>query len=272
MTATVPAASIVGMVVSAIVSIALPIVLAIYWRKKSNADLKCLVLGMATFVLFALVLESICHRIVLYLAGIDASNIKKHIFFYAIYGGLAAALFEETGRYVVMKFLMKNNLRKENSLMFGIGHGGIESIIILGATYIGNIVTSIIINTGAMDIAFAEMDEATKSTAIAQLEPLWTTPAYSFYMAGLERVLAIAFHICASFLVYRAVKGKNISFYLIAVLLHFAMDAGIVLLANVFSNVVLVELMLLAFVAVVIAVTRSLYIGEKDVEINKAEC
>lgn len=37
-----------------------------------------------------------------------------------------AGIFEECGRYVVIKFLMKKNKNRENMVMYGIGHGGIE--------------------------------------------------------------------------------------------------------------------------------------------------
>ena len=48
-----------------------------------------------------------------------------NIWFYALYGGIAAGVFEETGRFTAMKFWMKKSLSKESSFMYGVGHGGI---------------------------------------------------------------------------------------------------------------------------------------------------
>ncbi len=260
MTAIVPVASIVGMIVTLIIAVGLPIVLAIIVGRKWHANIKCLLLGMACFLIFALILEQILHTIVQLSTG---NLLIDNVFLRAIYGGLAAALFEETGRFVVMKYFMKKEMKKENALMFGVGHGGIESIIIVGMTYVSNIITAIMINTGGLEKFLGTLNENTMITVEKSLEPLWTTPSSSFYLAGLERVSAIAFHICASYLVYRAVKDKKISFYFIAFLLHFAMDAGVVLLSNAIPQIALVELMLLAFVAVLVVITRSLFINEE---------
>ncbi len=260
MTATIPVASIVGMFVTLIVSIILPIILAVVVRKKWGANLKYLLWGMACFVLFAIFMEQILHTIVQLLAG---DLLKENVFVRAIYGGLAAALFEETGRFVVMKYFNKTRMNKEDALMFGVGHGGIEAILIVGITHISNIIISVIINWLGADLILGSLDSTQKALVEVALEPLWTTPSSSYYLAGLERVSAIAFHICASYLVYRAVKDKKISFYLIAFLLHFAMDAGVVLLSNAIPQIALVELMLLAFVALLVVITRSLFINEE---------
>ena len=45
---------------------------------------------------------------------------------YAVYGGLMAALFEETGRYSAMRFLVKP-MDFPNAFMYGAGHGGVEA-------------------------------------------------------------------------------------------------------------------------------------------------
>lgn len=64
-------------------------------------------IGCGIFVGFAMILEQICHAIVLTVTG---DVIRDNIWLYAIYGGLAAALFEECGRWIAMKFCLKNIL------------------------------------------------------------------------------------------------------------------------------------------------------------------
>lgn len=241
----VPSASIWGMVVSLIVSVGLPIVLLIVIRKKTKARISSFFIGSATFVVFALILEQILHMVVLKNTG---TLLTGNIWLYALYGGLAAGIFEETGRYLAMKFCMRKNLNKQNAIMYGAGHGGIEAILIVGLSSISNIITAAMINNGQLltALSVSGVDEATYQSTISQLSALWTTPSWQFYVTGLERISAIIFHIAASYLVYLAVRNKKISWYLLAVLAHFLMDAITVVTAN-YLPILAVELVLLAF-------------------------
>ena len=56
--------------------------------------------GAGTFVLFAMVLEPILHNLVL--RSPVGAAIQQNILLYALYGGLAAGLFEETDRKSVV--------------------------------------------------------------------------------------------------------------------------------------------------------------------------
>ena len=98
---TVSGASMVGMVISLLLSVGLPIFLCIFIYKKTKAWVPAFFIGCGIFVGFAMILEQICHAIVLTVTG---SVIRDNIWLYAIYGGLAAALFEECGRWIAMKF------------------------------------------------------------------------------------------------------------------------------------------------------------------------
>ena len=51
---------------------------------------------------------------------------------FAIYGGLTAGIFEELGRFVAFFFLLKKYLDYKDGFAYGIGHGGIESILVGG--------------------------------------------------------------------------------------------------------------------------------------------
>ena len=117
---TVSGASMVGMVISLLLSVGLPIFLCIFIYKKTKAWVPAFFIGCGIFVGFAMILEQICHAIVLTVTG---SVIRDNIWLYAIYGGLAAALFEECGRWIAMKFCLKKHLTRENALMYGAGHG-----------------------------------------------------------------------------------------------------------------------------------------------------
>ena len=259
----VSAVAMAGMVFSAVTAIGLPLVLMILVKVKLRTRIADAGIGAVIFVLFALILEQILHGIVL---GMSGSVLTENIWLYALYGGLAAGLFEETGRFVAMKFWMKKSLSGESSIMYGVGHGGIEAVLIVGFTCISNLITAMMINAGQIESAFSTIEDGPgREAAIQGLSVLWTTPGDLFFMAGIERISAIALHICLSYLVYRAVKYNMRGYWFAAVGIHFLVDAVTVLLSN-FVPLPALEIVLIVLIGVLAVAVRRMYLTEGKAE------
>lgn len=263
---TVSTLSIAGMIVSLMISIVLPVCLCIYGCKKMKARLSSFFIGCGIFVVFALILEQILHGIVLTITG---TKITDNILLYALYGGLAAALFEETGRFVAMKFFMKNQLDKKNAWMYGVGHGGIEAILLIGITYISNIATALMINSNQLDTILRTLDESQKTATIEALSALWTTPGYHFFLGGMERIFAITIQISLSILVYYGVKNSKKVFIALAMLLHFLVDFVSVILSKKIP-VWGIELVICLMAVIIGVIAFKIYNMKKTEEIQNA--
>ena len=237
--------AIVGMVFTLLMSVGLPIVALVWVRMKLKASMKYAFLGAGVFILFAMLLEPMCHAGMLMLVG---EQLTENIWLYALYGGLAAGLFEETGRYFAMRVCMRNNLTKENAVMYGVGHGGAESLILMGLTSVANIALAVTLNSMGVDAFMESLEEATRAEAMEQLSVLWTAAPYTFSLAGLERVAAFVLQICLSYLVYLSVHGRKPALWLLAILIHFLVDAVVVLLSQAIPAWA-AECILIAFVA-----------------------
>ncbi len=257
----VPGAMIVFLAISMFICVILPILLVFIWRKKTGAKLITSLYGAGTFIVFALILESILHNVILSVMGQDAFTALP---FYAIYGGLAAGTFEELGRYITMRFVMKKNLDKKESIMFGIGHGGIESIILLGSTSIANLVMAFTINAGQGNQLIEGLTPDMQQQVFDQVSTLWLIAPPLALVSALERVFAITFHICASYLVYRAVKDKKFSLCLLAVLLHALMDGVTVTLSRTTGSIFISELFIGVYTLVFAVLTVRAYRREKN--------
>lgn len=255
---SVPALSIIGMFFSAFIALILPIILLVVIRKKAKAKISSFFIGSITFVLFALILESIMHSFVL---GKTGDAITGNIWAYALYGGVAASLFEETGRFVAMKFCMRKSLTRENALMYGAGHGGIEAILLVGITYISNIIMSFLANTGVLETSLSLVDSTNYQQTLSQISALWTTDSSLFFLAGIERLSAITLHIALSVFVYKTVKTGNVKYLLVAYFLHFIVDAGTLLLINAIA-VIWMEIILLVVVAFIAYLAYRVYKDE----------
>lgn len=249
-------ASITGMLFTLAVSVGFPIVLGIIVRKKTHARISSFFIGCGIFISFALILEQILHTIVLLAAGVV---LRSNIFLYGLYGGLAAALFEETGRLIAMKFFMKKSLSRGNALMYGVGHGGAEAIFIVGLTSINNLIASFMINSGGIQQTLEPLPLSLQQATYQQLEALWLLPAHEFYLGGVERILAVVLQICLSVLVYKAVKVGRKKYFIGAFLLHFIVDFVTVVTANAGIPTWAVELEVMVIVVITAWYTTKIY-------------
>lgn len=233
----VPGASIAGMVFSLIVSFALPIGLFVYAKKKLGAKTAPFFIGCGVFFVMVLMLEAAIHRIVFQLAG---EALTGSVILYAVYGGLMAALFEETGRYIAMRFLVKP-MDFPNAFMYGAGHGGVEAMLLCGVASISNIASAVMINSGTMSAQLATLDAKKAADTAAALSALWTTPSLTFFAGGVERIIAVVLHLSLSILVFQSIRKKSQKDLLNAYLFHFVIDSLSVLLSAV-ASVWVVEL------------------------------
>ena len=229
----VPVSSIVSMAVCALLGIAVPVALAWWLVKKHKAHLTTIFIGAGVFIVFVLVLESLLHQVVL--KGPHGPAILGNIWYYALYGGLAAGIFEETGRFLAMKYLMKKEpSRALPGIAYGIGHGGAEMLLIFGVTMVSNIVLSVMINTGAADTLIASAPADAQEQVQAQLAQLQTAGAGTFLFGIWERFSALILQISLSIMVWTAVRrgGRWLWLFPAAILLHFLVDACAVVLAK----------------------------------------
>lgn len=217
--------------VNALLGIAVPVCLSIYLVRRHHARISTILIGAVTFVLFAMVLESILHQIVL--KGPHGASILNHTLWYSIYGGLAAGLFEETGRFLSMKILMKKEPTAAlPGVAYGIGHGGAEMLLIFGITMINNLAISMLINSGQADVLFAKVPAEAAPQLQAQLDQLQTLGAGTMLIGLWERFAALILHLGLSLMVWTAVRkgGKWLWLFPAAIALHALVDAGAVLL------------------------------------------
>ena len=161
---------------------------------------------------------------------------QSHLFLYAFALAFTAGLFELAGRFAVAK-LMKKNLTYKRSLAAGMGHGGIEAILLIGMAYINNLVYIAMINNGTFDTIVAEAVAAGVDASQLYLlkETLMSTSPAMFLLGGFERLLAMFAHAGMSMVVCWGVhSGKAGKCALVCLGIHTLIDltAGISLLAG----------------------------------------
>ena len=163
---------------------------------------------------------------------------------------LTSGLFEETARYLVLRYLDKSAREWRDAVMFGAGHGGSEAILIIVPSMINNIV---LLGGGDALVeqtrAIAPQQATQLAAALEQLRAVaWWMPPLAVW----ERVAAIGFHIAASILVMQAVlkmAPRPLAWWGLAVLYHAAFNAA-VLIGLRFGGFVISELVATMFLVI----------------------
>lgn len=234
--------TIVIIVVNMILGVLIPIVLLVYFKKKYRASIKCFLVGCAEMFLFAMVLEQMVHSLVL--GSQVGTVIQGNIWLYALYGSLMAGLFEETGRFLAMRYVLKKeHCNAHNALMYGAGHGGIEMFVVLSVGMINNLIYSIMINLGQTQTLLAPLDESSRGTLQSAFDTLIQTPSWHFMLSPVERIAAITAQIGLSLIVWCAAAGEKMKGHLLvlAILLHAVLDGVAVLTAKSGMSLIVVE-------------------------------
>ena len=240
------------MIVIGLLAFALPIGYAVWLRKKKGADVLPFFVGCLIFVVFALVLEPQLHKVAL-----KAPFIVSNIWVYCLYGGLAAGVFEEVGRYVGMRFLMKKKSRRPvNALMYGAGHGGIEAMILVGLNLISYAVIAMAFQAGASWPVTAMGGESNLNLV---LQSVMATSTSMLPVALLERILAITLHVSLSVVVYAGVVRHKVWYLLAAILGHMVVDSAVLAVNTLTGKIWLSELVCAVLVVVITALAIRLY-------------
>lgn len=199
-----PLASVVFTGISALIAFLVPIVLAVLCCRRSRNGLLAISVGAVSFIVGAMLLESLVHQLVFSLVP----GIAQNVVLFSLYGCLMAGLFEETARLVGLHYLCKKDPSPTTGFAYGVGHGGIEAILLVGVSVANNLVIMIMVNGGSLDALLEGATDDQVSTAMTQLEQLAAQPSPVFLSAGVERIVSICLHLALSVLIWMVVTKK----------------------------------------------------------------
>lgn len=201
--------TIIGLILSVIITFITPISMLIYYIFYKRQRLKPFVVGVLIFFVSQIILR----LPLLYFVLPNQSwyiRLSLNPYLYSIFLGLTAGIFEEVGRYFGFRYLLKNNQRYNDGLSFGFGHWAIEALLIVGI----NIVVLLF------------------NPSLIQTSGLSTTNAF---LMGLERLLVLSVHVGLSIIVLYGIRLNKILYLFVAIILHGILDAGIGILPQFFN-------------------------------------
>ncbi|ESU73370.1 membrane protein, partial [Geobacillus thermopakistaniensis] len=177
------------------------------------------------------------------------------VWLFVLYAALAAGVFEELGRYVGFRWLLKQHRGYGDGLSFGLGHGGTEAVLLGVVGAVNVIVLASLIQSGSFDKTIAPSLPAGQAELIK--EQVLHTPFAMYVLGGLERLFALTVHVALSLLVLLGVRQRQFRYVLYAILLHTAMDVLPALYqAKVVKNIWVVEGVLLIWAVAAVSFIR----------------
>lgn len=225
--------------------------------------------GCCTFVI-SQVFHIPFNALVLKLVGIKESMPEGiALVYFSIFLGLSAGVFEETTRYFAYRFRLTSPETRtfQSALMFGAGHGGIESILLVGIGGLCQLIAMMVLRN--MDLENAGFPSDQIPIIEKAIHDYWSAPWYDFLLADLERIFAIIVHLSMTVMVLQCFRGSQsksrLWMLLFAILWHAGLDSMAVFLITTY-NLYLTELMVAVWALASLAILRYFYKRQMDTE------
>ncbi|MCL2751085.1 MAG: YhfC family intramembrane metalloprotease, partial [Coriobacteriia bacterium] len=133
-----------------VLSLLLPIAAwFIVWRR-TKASIVNLLVGMGVFF--------VCFNIAIATSLLGSVLITSPIILTLLLS-LRAGLVEEFGRFIAFKWFLKRRNKVSDGLMYGVGHGGMEVLLVYSLAMVNNLIIVFMANTGTIDLLIAMAPE-----------------------------------------------------------------------------------------------------------------
>lgn len=217
-----------AVIILAVTSLALfvlPGICVLLWRRRSGAAWVSMLWGAAGFLLFARVLELGVHMVCIVNDNPVSRTILGSTPLFVLYGTMMAGIFEECGRYVFLRFAMKKHRTREDLVMYGIGHGGIEVWAVTLMSMASLLVIDVLLLTQGREAALGLLDPAGTGQVEAALEAAAGFGVFQGVLNVAERLLAMSAHVSLTLVVgYGVIRGRSRVYLPLAILAHAGVD------------------------------------------------
>ena len=194
----------------------MPIVAWIVFTRRLKLSWKLILAGGLTFIASQVLHIPLVTTLASWMAG-------NSLLVNAMVLGLLAGIFEETSRYILFKFILKNVRSWKEAILVGLGHGGTEALI-LGV--LGGMAFVTMLAYRTMDLSTVPGIAADQvELAKQQVAAYWAVPAYLPLLGFVERIFAMCLHVSLSVMVMLAIVAKKPLWFWVALLWHALVDA-----------------------------------------------
>ncbi|MFT3916459.1 MAG: YhfC family glutamic-type intramembrane protease [Anaeromyxobacteraceae bacterium] len=188
-----------ALVVAATCAFVLPIAAAFFWRHRAGASWRAVWVGVLVYFVSQFVLRIPWQVPLAQWVSARTGNQGPLFQAFLAFSFFTSGLFEETGRWVGYRYLMKDRRTRTEGVMMGIGHGGLEAVGLVGVYVAAKLAMAVLATFGLLG-AERSMNLAAKLTF---------TPASALAAGGVERASAMVLHVGLSLVVLQAFRRPS---------------------------------------------------------------
>ena len=241
-----------------VVCCAAPPVAALLLYKKCGGNASAFFWGCGMYLIFNVMLAAPVNAV------ISVSPLAEALWFIVLYSGLSAAMMDGFGRIAAFRLGMKRNLMPINALLYGLGYGWIDCVLLLGldSIYVAAIGAAYNRDPAALDA----LEQPEMIGALTQ--QLQTTDVGSLLAAGLDCLLTVVLQMTLAQMMMTAVAKRKGWYTVLAILLQHTCVCASVWVNEVTRSMPLCLAVRVVFIAaaVLLALRTRTYWEEKEEE------
>jgi uncharacterized membrane protein YhfC len=218
----IPPALVITTAMAVVFVIGYPLALGVIVRKKLAVGWKYFWFGALVFLVFQLLTR-------VPIVTVLQATVLRHLlltstaftWIWLAILAITAGLFEEVGRYVGYRLLLRREPKTwSKAVMFGLGHGGLESIVVVGGQIVLSAINTVVLSTiNVNSLPAAQRQGVIQLFAAINAEPFWL-PGLSAW----ERLWTIPLHVALAVMVVQVFRRQQMSWLFLAILFHALVD------------------------------------------------
>jgi uncharacterized membrane protein YhfC len=210
-----------GMAVTVVFVVAYPLVLAVIAHRRLHVGWRYVAYGAIVFFVAQLATRVPIVQIVQSAIGEQLKASQALMWTWLVVLALTAGLFEEVGRYIGYRvFMRREDKTWSKAIMYGLGHGGLESMVLVGGlTLVGLINLWSVANGG-----LSQLPEDQRALAAQQLQSLNAQPGWTALLAAWERLWTVPIQVAFSVIVLQVFRRGKLIWLVWAILGHAFVD------------------------------------------------
>jgi len=131
---------------------------------------------------------------------------------------LTAGLAEEIGRYIGYRWLFREERTWSRAVMYGLGHGGFESIVLVGGLTLLGLINLLALSS--VDLATLPLTDEQRELARQQLAAVAAQPDWLPLAGAWERLWTLPFHVALSVIVVQVFRRGQMRWLWLAIATH----------------------------------------------------
>ena len=197
-----------------------PLMVAVLMKIKGKVKMLPFLLGMLVYFTFSVVCVAFINVMFLNKGRATEPFITGNVFVYCLYFAVVVGFLEELGIYIAFKKIRADHDDKRETIMYSLGHAGLEALLLAGPAVLVYITCGTAINELGVEEFMVKWSDVESMNLQEVVDTVTGFSIFDVILMGLERLMYFCMHIFLSIMVFYAAKKDAKVYLFIAVVLR----------------------------------------------------